>query len=146
MSDLGSLAVDIPETPPVRQGSQEWPRVFVETIVVPVLDQPGEGYRQAYRQPMLSDAMEQRVRDAVHVYDDVTEVMSLGSKTGCRQVVDLAERRCVCLHTYEETETANPRHWEALASRWGIMEIGGGLVQQTEWHSRRRELITANQH
>lgn len=67
MGDLRPASVDIEEAPPVRERGQEGSRVFVQTVLISVLDQPQEKSRQRDGQPVLGEQVKDMISDAMHI-------------------------------------------------------------------------------
>jgi len=69
--DLGPPAIDVPEAPPVGEGGQEGPWIFVKAIMVSIPDKPRRQENDASCEPVLPQELEQRFGDAAVVHGAV---------------------------------------------------------------------------
>jgi hypothetical protein len=60
---LGPLPADIPEPPPVRDGREEGPRVPVQPLVVPLLDDPDHRGGGGDGEPVVAEGGEEGLGD-----------------------------------------------------------------------------------
>jgi hypothetical protein len=73
-SNLWSLAVDINESPPIRQRSEEGSRVLVQAMMIAIFHKPSQNQRNQYQHPVTGEVAKKSFNQAVvHVENKRTK-------------------------------------------------------------------------